>query len=194
MNPFQPRIDPFQPSPNFGNFSGFTGSGGIGFGGSADAGGFGAGRQSLGGFNQMGGSGMGGSGMGGRQGNFPPLFPATDGPTRLAGGPFGTAPSDLPSLNQLMRGSFNLPVSSSSSNFRFSYMDALRPGGTLGDLGHPTASAMFTTSDLGNGVFLSAGTGYGTRSTAGAPAAGFGTGTAGEHKQSGPSVNLKLSF
>ena len=179
-------MDPFQPSPNFGNYAG-SASSGIGFNGGGA--GFGGGRQSLGGFNQM-----GGSAMGGRQGNFPPLFPATDGPTRSAGGPFGTAPVELPSLNQLMRGSFNLPFSSSSSSFRFSYMDALRPGGALSDVGHPTASAMFTTSDLGNGVFLSAGTGYGTRSTAGASAAGIGTGPAGDHKQSGPSVNLKLSF
>jgi hypothetical protein len=93
-----------------------------------------------------------------------------------------------------MRGSFNLPFSSSSSGYRFTYRDALRPSGTLGDLGHPTASAIFTTSDLGNGVFLSAGTGYGARSMAGAPAAGLGNGTAGEHKPSGPSVNLRLSF
>jgi hypothetical protein len=137
---------------------------------------------------------MGGSVMNGRQGNFAPLFPASDGLTRGAGGSFGSAPATLPSLNQLMRGSFNLPFSSSSSSYRFTYQDALRPGGTLGDLGHPTASAMFTTSDLGNGVFLSAGTGYGARSMAGAPAAGLGNGTAGEHKPSGPSVNLRLSF
>jgi hypothetical protein len=165
-------MDRLQPSPNFGNFAGSTG---------------GMGQRSIGGFNQM-----GGSGMNGRQGNFGPLFPASDGPTRGAVGSFGSAPAALPSLNQLMRGSFNLPFSSSSSNFRFTYQDTLKPGGTFGDLGRPTASAMFTTSDLGNGVFLSAGTGYGIRSTAGAPAAGLGS--EGALKHSGTAVNLKLSF
>ncbi len=86
--------------------------------------------------------------------------------------------SALPSLNQLMRGSFNLPFSSSSglpsSSLRFTYQDTLRSGGVFGDPVHPNSSAMFTTSDLGNGVFLSAGTGYGIRSTAGAPAASLG--------------------
>lgn len=183
-NPYEPRIDSFQPTPNFGSF---TGGGGIGFSGSADAGNFSEGRQSMGGFNPM-----GGTGMGGRQGNFPPLFPATGDRTRNAGGPFGAAPATLPSLNQMMRGSFNLPFSSSSGSFRFSYLDTLRPGGTLGDLGHPAAPAMFSTSDLGNGVFLSAGTGYGIRSTAGAPAASLGNESGPKH--SGTAVNLKLSF
>lgn len=174
MDPFQPRIDPFQPSPNFGNLAGSSS---------------GAGRQSMSGFNLF-----GGSGIDERQGSFAPLFPPGNGPARSAGEPFGTAPVALPSLSQLMRGSFNLPLSSSSSGFRFSYQDALRPGGTPGDLGRPSASALFTTSDLGNGMFLSAGTGSGNRSMAGAPAAGLGNGTVGGPKQSGPSVNLKLSF
>jgi len=167
-----PAVDPFQPS--LGNFAGSTGA---------------AGRQSVGGFNQM-----SGSDMNGRKVNFAPLFPESDGPTRSAGGASGSAPATLPSLNQLMRGNFNLPFSSSSSSPRFTYQDALRPGSTLGNPGRPTASAMFTTSDLGNGVFLSAGTGYGARSMAGAPVAGVGNGTAGEHQPSGPSVNLRLSF
>jgi len=46
---------------------------------------------------------------------------------------------------------------------------------------------------LGNGMFLSAGTGYG-HSTAGAPAAGLGSSTSGDAKHSGPSVAVKLSF
>jgi|HubBroStandDraft_1064217.scaffolds.fasta_scaffold08456_5 hypothetical protein len=167
-------LEPFQPNPSFENFAGSTGV---------------AGRQSMGGFNQM-----GSSGMNGHQGSFGPLFPASDGPARDAGGPFGSAPAALPSLNQLMRGSFNMPFNSSSSIFRFTYQDTLRPSGTSGDFGRPNASAIFTTSDLGNGVFLSAGTGYGARSLAGAPPAGLGNGTAGAHKPSGPAVNLKLSF
>jgi len=109
---------------------------------------------------------------------------------------FDSAPLALPSLNQLMRGSFNLPFSSSSglpsSSLRFTYQDTLRSGGVFGDPVHPNSSAMFTTSDLGNGVFLSAGTGYGIRSTAGAPAASLGNESGPKH--SGTAVNLKLSF
>ena len=172
IDPFQPGLDPFQPSPNFGTFAGATGS---------------AGQPSIGGFNQIGGSGRIGI-----QSNFGPLFPASDGPGRGVGGPFGSAPAAPPSLNQLMRESFSLPFTSSPKNFRFTYLDTLRPGGPLGDLGRPNTSAMFTTSDLGNGVFLSAGTGYGIRSAAGAPAAAFGT--EGGPKHSGTAVNLKLSF
>jgi len=156
-------MDTFQPTPNFGNFNGSSE------------------------FNPF-----GGSAIDGRQGSFGPPFPASYGPTRIAGGPFGSAPAAQPSLNQMMRRSFSLPFSSSSSSFHFSYLDTLRPGGTLGDLGHPTAAAMFTTSDLGNGVFLSAGTGYGIRSTAGAPAASLGN--EGGPKHSGTAVNVKLSF
>jgi hypothetical protein len=180
--------DPFQPSPNFGDASGSQSS----VAGFTGAGGFGTGRQSSASFNPF-----GGSAMGGRQGGLAPLFPASDGPTRSqfgAAGPFGAAPGGMPSLNQLMHGTFNMPLSSSSSAFRFSYQDALRPGGNLGDLGRPSASAMFTTSDLGNGVFFSAGTGYGSRSMAGEPPSTFGSGTGSGPKHSSPALNLKLSF
>ena len=181
----QPKMDSFQPSANFGIFAGPAGSG-MGFNG---PGGFDAGRQRVGGFNPL-----GGSGMSERPGNLAPLFPAGGGSTGGASGAFGAGPFSVPSLNQLMRGSVNLPLSSSSSAFRFSYQEALRPGGTPSDFGRPSASALFTTSDLGNGMFLSAGTGSGNRSMAGAPAAGLGNGTVGGPKHSGPSVNLKLSF
>jgi hypothetical protein len=56
-----------------------------------------------------------------------------------------------------------------------------------------TASAMFTTSDLGNGMFLSAGTSFG-RTGAGAPAAGLSSNLSGDGKHSGPSLAIKLSF
>lgn len=116
---------------------------------------------------------------------------------RGAGGgvlnPFGPAPVTLPSLNQLLHGSFVMPLSSTSSAFRFSYQDALRPGGSLSNLDRPSGSILFTSSDLGNGVFFSAGTGYGTRSTPGAPPTTFGISTPGA-KHSGSAVNLKLSF
>jgi hypothetical protein len=171
-------LDPFEPGPNFGNFSGST-SGATGVG----AGGFAGGRQRSSGFSQM----------GGRQGGVSPLFPQGGGMSSAAGGPFGSAPPGVPSFNQMMRGSYNMPLNSSTSSFKFSYQDMLRPGGNLGDLARPSASLMFSTSDLGNGMFFSAGTSYG-HSIAGAPAAGLGSNASPEGKHSGPALALKLSF
>jgi len=183
-------LDPFQPGPNFGNFSGSDGDGMGGMG----SGGFGSGRHGSGGFNPMSGA-MGNSGMsmGGRLGGGP-VFPdsgLTPGSSKML---YGSAPLSLPTLNQLLRGSMRMPLSSSTSSLRFTYQDALRPGASFGDLAHPSASLMFSTSDLGNGVFFSAGTGYGRSALAGAPAAGLGSNTSPEGKHSGPSLNLKLSF
>jgi hypothetical protein len=171
-------LDPFEPGPNFGNFSGSAdGITGVG------AGGFGGRRQRPGAINQMGGP----------QGRVSPLFPQGSGMTGASGGPFGSAPLGVPSFNQLMRGSYNTPLSSSTSSFKFSYQDTLKPGGNIGDLARPSTSLMFSTSDLGNGVFLSAGTSYG-HSMAGAPAAGLGSNASPEGKHSGPALALKLSF
>jgi hypothetical protein len=166
-------VDPFEPGPNFGNFSGS--SGGMGFNG----GGFGGGRQGMVGFNPM----------GGRQGSGGPLFPNGSGTGGGTNGLFDPAPVGLPSLNQLMRASFNLPLSSSMSNVRFTYQDGLRSSG----LARPSGSMMFSTSDLGNGVFFSAGTSYG-RSMAGAPPGGLGSNASAGGRRPGPSVALKLSF
>ena len=169
MNPFQPGMSSFQPRPGFGSSAGSTANGFPGAIAFAP----------------------------GRQGDLSsPLHP-TGSPIYTAIGPFGYAPAALPSLNQLMRGSLSLPFSSPypgtpSGSLRFTYRDTLRPGAAFGDLNHPNTSAMFTTSDLGNGVFFSAGTGYGIRSTAGAPAASLGN--EGGPKHSGTAVNLKLSF
>ena len=176
-------LDPFEPGPGFGKFADSP-SGENGLNGPNGMGAFG-GRQDSGGPNSFGGSGTGERKNGGPR----PLFPLVGG----ANGSFGGAPLALPSLNQLMRGSFNLPVSSSSNAFRLSYQDSLRPRGSLGDLERPSASAMFTTSDLGNGIFLSAGTTYGSH-MAGAPAATLGNGSAGGPKHPGPGVAIKLSF
>jgi hypothetical protein len=159
----------------------------MGFNGAA--GGFGSGRQGGAAMNPF-----GSPGIGGRQGNPAPLFPTSDGPTRDIGGPFGTAPVALPSLNQVLRGSYNLPLNSSSSSFKLSYQDIFKPGASLSDLDRPSASAMFSTSDLGNGMFLSAGTTYSSHSMAGAPAASLGNESGAGTKHSGPSVALKLSF
>jgi len=86
-----------------------------------------------------------------------------------------------------MRGTHNMPLNASTSNFRFSYGGAFKLGD---DLAHPPATGLYATSDLGNGMFLSAGANLG-RSNAGSPAAGPNV-AAGKH--SGPSVGVKLSF
>jgi hypothetical protein len=133
-----------------------------------------------------------------RQTAHAPLFPIGNGLARGAtigpGGPFAASPAPLPSLNQLMRGSTSLHLNSSATGFRLTYRDTLRPGASFTDLARPSTGIVFTSSDLGNGVFLSAGTGSGSHSMAGAPAATLGNGTTGESKHSGTSVNLKLSF
>jgi hypothetical protein len=192
-------LDPFQPGPNFGKFP-VTASGGTGFTGSATS--FAMGRQGRGRFD-YGPQPMGGfnrfdsAGMGTRFGIVTPAFPASNLKPDLSIGPtgrLGAASATLPSLNDLVRGSSSLHMNSSFGSQRFAYKDAFRPIGNLGDLGLPSSSALFTSSDLGNGVFLSAGTGYGSRSAAGAPAASIGNGTSGAAKHSGTAVNLKLSF
>ena len=182
FNPRQwngPTRDPFQPGPSFDSYSGSSGSA-MGF---SRAGGFGMGLQGSWGSNPF-----AGFGMGGRQSGAAPLFPAGS-----AFSPYGTAPLALPSLNQFLRGSFSLPFDSAPGSFRLSYRDPLRPGVNFGDLARPSTSLMFSTPDLGNGVFLSAGTGL-RHSVAGAPAAGLGSSSSGDAKHSGPSVAVKLSF
>jgi hypothetical protein len=182
--------NPFQLAPSFGSLSGSAGIN-TGFGGNAGGfgpAGFGSARQ--GGAANPFGSIAGG----GRLGSAGPLFPGSDGPQGSGGGPFGRSAYTPPSLNEMLHGSYNLPLNSSVSSLRFSYQDVYKSGASLSDLGRPASSAMFSTSDLGNGVFLSAGTNYGSHSMAGAPAASIGNGTAAGSKHSGPSVALKLSF
>jgi hypothetical protein len=178
-------LDPFQPGPNFGNFSGNPASG-PGFG-----------RRSPGGAGQMGDSGingaaMGNSGMRGRQNSASPVFPASDGPVWGTSGLNGALPA-VPSFNQLLRGRYTVPLNSVNSRLQFNFQDQLHPGQNMNQLSHAVATGMFTTSDLGNGMFLSAGTSYG-RIGAGAPAAGLGTNQSGDLKHSGPSLAIKLSF
>jgi hypothetical protein len=111
-----------------------------------------------------------------------------------ANGTFSATSAAPPSFNQLMRGNSGLRLNSNFGAQRFSSQNTFRPIGNFGDPGLPSASALFTSSDLGNGVFLSSGTGYGNHSTAGAPAASLGNGTSGGQKHSGASLALKLSF
>jgi hypothetical protein len=186
-------LDPFQPGPNFGNFSGSSTAGMN----SPARGGFGSDRRNSGVTGQMGymginGAAMGDLGMRGHQNGVGPVFPAGGGPMRGPNGLIG-APPGVPSFNQLMRGSYRVPLNSGSSRLRFNFQDQLRAGANLNDLARPTASAMFSTSDLGNGMFLSAGTSFG-RMNSGAPAAGLGSNLSGEGKHSGPSLAIKLSF
>jgi hypothetical protein len=77
--------------------------------------------------------------------------------------------------------------------FRSTYRDALQADGSLSDSSLFVPSAMFTTSDLGNGVFFSAGVNGGSRTNVGAPAASLGNGGAGG-RHSGPALGIKLSF
>jgi hypothetical protein len=175
-------INPFQPAASFGNLPGSMGT--LPFN---RVGSLGTTRQGASGFNQLGSFGMGRG-----QGNPGILFQ----PSSVTG-PFGIAPQ--PSLNQLMRGSFNLPFgsfssgSSASSAFRFQYSSVLTSAGNLNDLAHPNSSALFTSSDLGGGVFLSAGTYNSGHSTAGVPIMPAGSGT-GAPKHSASGVAIKLSF
>jgi hypothetical protein len=112
--------------------------------------------------------------------------PAALFPGGRANALFAITPPALPSLNQLMRGSFNFPPAPTANTFKLSYQD------TPENLFKPT-SGLFTTTDLGNGMFFSAGTSLG-HSNAGVPAAGLSGNASGDAKHSGPALAFKLSF
>lgn len=163
-------LDPFQPGPNFGKFKGSAGI-----------------------FNRF-----GGTEMRERQDNFESVFQ-----TRASGrhsmsssenSNSSSSPLTLPSFNTLMRTNRGQPSSPSLGAFKLSNRELLGPRGNAFDPGLFPGSTLFSSSDLGNGIVFSAGTGSGSRSAAGAPAASLGTGTAGGQKHSSPLVNLKLSF
>jgi hypothetical protein len=170
-------MEPSQPWIGVGRFGG-SAAGSIGF--------TGIGRQQGGGFDQIAGRGLGGPQM-----NFPPLFPETGTPTRNQMS--GTAPGTLPRFDARTASSFILPFNSAAGGFRLSYREIFS-GGRIAEvdkLGAGTGSAMFSTSNLGNGMFLSAGSTYGSRSTGGSPA---GNSALAGQRHSGPSVGLKLTF
>jgi hypothetical protein len=162
-------LDPFHPRPSFGDFSGSPGSA-MPF-------------NSVGSFNQF-----SQSSMSGHQNGIAPLFPSAG-----ANSPFAAPPLAVPSLSQLMRTRLNFPLTSTPGSFSLFSPYMLKPAPAFGDLTRPYGSMIFSTSDLGNGMFLSAGTGFG-HSTAGTPAASLGSNTSAEPKHSGPSVALRLSF
>jgi hypothetical protein len=159
--------------------------------GTAQFGGFaagsiaGTGRQQGGGFDQFARRGLSGP-----QVNFPSLFPGTG---ILQRNQFGGTVPGTPRFDARIVTSFALPSSSAAGTIRMSYRDMFSDERkTLG--GNPGAgsgSAMFGTSNLGNGMFLSAGSSYGSRSTAGSAS---GNSPLAGQKHSGPSVGLRLTF
>jgi hypothetical protein len=175
-------LDPLQPGLGFGTFSAPAGAG-IEINTVRR---FSAGAQGLGGFDLT-----RSPAFSGRASIDAPLFRPTMAPT--SNNLFIPASGGLPSLDQVLRGSYSLPFGAPSSGLRFSYPGAIFAAGSAGDSPRPSGSMTFTSSDLGNGMFFSAGTGY-SHSTAGAPAAGLGSNASAGAKHSGPSVALKLSF
>jgi hypothetical protein len=174
LNP--PLFDSFQPA---GSFETFT----IPAGNSADfrpARGFGNPRHAWLDFNSINSPDFGKP-----QGGSASRFPAGRASQLFAITP-AALPSFNPSLNQLMRVSFNFPFTSTANSYKLAYRDSPQ------DLFKPS-SGLFTTTDLGNGMFLTAGTSLG-HTTAGVPAAGLGSNGATDAKHSGPALGLKLSF
>ena len=110
----------------------------------------------------------------------------------FAGSTLGTSAS--PNFNQMMRAKVAPPFGSSVGTFKLGYRDVSVPGayGTGSNFGQGTSGGLFTTTNLGNGVFFSAGTNVGRGPTAGTPPGG-NIGAAGP-KPSRPAVSLKLSF
>jgi hypothetical protein len=162
--------------------------------GTAKFGDFATGSIGLTGIGRQQGSGsdqFAGRGLGGPQVNFPSLFPGAGTLPRNQVG--GTTLSTPPRFDARISSAFTLPLSSGVDTFRLSYRDMLGDGknAMVGNYETGSGSATFGTTNLGNGMFLSAGSSTGSRS-AGGSAAG-GSALAGQ-KHSGPSVGLKLSF
>jgi hypothetical protein len=94
----------------------------------------------------------------------------------------------------MMRAKIAPPFGSSIGTFKLGYRDVSVPGayGTGSNFGQGPSGGFFTTTNLGNGVFFSAGTNVGKGPTAWTPPGG-NVGAAGP-KPSKPAVALKLSF
>lgn len=164
--------EPSQPGIGIGMFGG-SAAGSIGF--------TGIGRQKGGGFDQFAGEGMSGP-----QQRFPSPFPSDN--ILLRNQANGTTPGTLPLFDARIASSFTLPFNSAAGNFRLSYREVFNTGKNAmgGNFGTSSGTATFGTSNLGNGMFLSAGSSYGSRSNAGSAAGG--------QKHLGPSVGLRLTF
>jgi hypothetical protein len=164
--------EPSQPGIGTGTFGG-SAAGSIGF--------TGIGRQKGGGFDQFAAERMSGP-----QQKFASPFSSDN--ILLRNQASGTTPGTLPLFDARIASSFTLPFNSAAGNFRLSYRDMFSTGKNAmgGNFGTSSGSSSFGTSNLGNGMFLSAGSSYGGRSSAGAAAGG--------QKHLGPSVGLRLTF
>ena len=174
-------LKPSQPAIGIGWFGG-SAAGSIGF--------TGIGHQNGGGFDQFAGTGIGVP-----QENLPSLFPGAGILPRKQAS--GTNPGTPPRFDARIASSFSLPLNSDVDKFRLSYRDMFSEGRNAlgGNSGTESGSAMFGASNLGNGMFISAGTSYGSRSTTGAAAGSYpGSAAPGGQKHSGPSVGLRLTF
>jgi hypothetical protein len=103
--------------------------------------------------------------------------------------------STLPSFN-LMRGNLGLPFSSPFESIRISYRDIFTHGakGMGVDFKNGSASAVFTTAILGNGLLLSLGSTSRVLFTPSNIADGFGVKSYGTPGHSGAKAAIKLSF
>jgi hypothetical protein len=110
----------------------------------------------------------------------------------------GTPAPALTSFNPMVRSSFTLPVANSLGSLRFTYRYALAPGaaGAAGEFERPQAAGLFTTTNLGNGFLLTAGTSFGASSAAGGarnsltPSVSSGS----QSHSALPLASVKLSF
>jgi len=173
-------LEPSQPRAGIGGFGG-SAAGSIGFPG--------LGRQQGSGFNSFTSGGLGSP-----QGNFSPLFFPVSG-TLTRAQAFGTVQGTsgmLPRFDSRIAGSVTLPLNSPVGSFRMSYRDMFSDGRNAMGTNFATGpgSATFGTSSLGNGMFLSAGSSYGMRSTAGSAGSAAPVGP----KHSSSTVGLKLTF
>jgi hypothetical protein len=104
--------------------------------------------------------------------------------------PFDAPARNVPSLNELLHGNSKVRA---LSPFELSQprQGLFLPGTSFMNSMQFPAASMFITSDLGNGMLFSAGTGGG-HSLVGAPAAGLGSSIGPKREKA--AVNLKLSF
>jgi len=151
--------------------------------------------QSYRGFQSVGADFIGSGRTAGRTARFGGASPVgITGTARFGSLGSTPGPSASPNFNQMMRAKIALRFSSSIGTFKLGYRDVFVPGayGTGGNFGEGSPGGFFTTTNLGNGVFFSAGTNVGKRPMAGTPPGG-NIGAAGP-KPSRPAVALKLSF
>ena len=172
--PFQPGIDLYTARPNLGAFSTGTGI-------------YGPGARLAIGSSQL----LGSFAPAARNLTAPPFGAEPSGRSASAGSSlFGPPARGVLSLNDLFHGSSSPRTGSPFGPARVPQGSFLSGVGFTDSAQFPPSSLLMT-SDLGNGVLFSAGTG-GSHSMVGAPAAGLSS-SAGA-KRSNPAVNLKLSF